>query len=107
MPEPLPVLVDRTLAGYGALAEVGAVLEDEWQYVTDLQAVWAGRLQAVGAARNGETVDGHVTDAVDGALAEIGRISDPHRAIDWLSTFPQIVLLALGEEDRPPSASGG
>ena len=23
--------------------------------------------------------------------------SDPHRAIDWLSTFPQVVLLALGE----------
>ena len=23
--------------------------------------------------------------------------SDPHRAIDWLSTFPQVVLVALGE----------
>ena len=31
------------------------------------------------------------------AIDEIGRISDPHRAIDWLSTFPQVVLLALGE----------
>ena len=23
-------------------------------------------------------------------------ITDPHRAIDWLSTFPQVVLVALG-----------
>ena len=35
--------------------------------------------------------------AVDRAIAEIGLIADPHRAIDWLSTFPQVVLLALGE----------
>ena len=30
--------------------------------------------------------------AVDRAIDEIGRIDDPHRAIDWLSTFPQVVL---------------
>ena len=35
--------------------------------------------------------------AIDRAIDEIGRIADPHRAIDWLSTFPQVVLLALGE----------
>ena len=35
--------------------------------------------------------------AIDGAIDEIGRIADPHKAIDWLSTFPQVVLLALGE----------
>ncbi len=37
------------------------------------------------------------SEAVDRAIDEIGRIEDPHRAIDWLSTFPQVVLLALGE----------
>ena len=35
--------------------------------------------------------------AISRAVDEIGRISDPHRAIDWLSTFPQIVLVTLGE----------
>ena len=35
--------------------------------------------------------------AISRAVGEIGRISDPHRAIDWLSTFPQIVLITLGE----------
>ena len=34
--------------------------------------------------------------AIDRAIDEIGRIEDPHRAIDWLSTFPQVVLVALG-----------
>ena len=32
--------------------------------------------------------------AIDRAVDEIGLIEDPHRAIDWLSTFPQVVLLA-------------
>ena len=34
--------------------------------------------------------------AIERAIAEIGRITDPHRAIDWLSTFPQVVLIAAG-----------
>ena len=36
-------------------------------------------------------------DAIERAIDEIGLITDPHRAIDWLSTFPQVTLLALGE----------
>jgi hypothetical protein len=35
--------------------------------------------------------------AVDRAIEEAGLVGDPHRAIDWLSTFPQIVLVAVGE----------
>ena len=31
------------------------------------------------------------------AVDEARLISDPHRAIDWLSTLPQVVLVALGE----------
>ena len=36
--------------------------------------------------------------AIDRLVDEVGRITDPHRAIDWLSTFPQVALLALGEQ---------
>jgi hypothetical protein len=39
-----------------------------------------------------------VAAAIDRAVVEIGLIRDPHRAIDWLSTFPQVVLLALAED---------
>ena len=35
--------------------------------------------------------------AVDALDRESGAIDDPHRAIDWLSTFPQLLLVALGE----------
>jgi hypothetical protein len=35
--------------------------------------------------------------AVERAAAETALIADPHRAIDWLSTFPQLVLFALDE----------
>jgi hypothetical protein len=38
-----------------------------------------------------------VEAAIVRLIDEIGRISDPHRAIDWLSTFPQAALLALGD----------
>jgi hypothetical protein len=52
-----------------------------------------------------------VDEAIDHALAAYARltelaeeiedewsyVNDPHRAIDWLSTFPQVALLALGE----------
>ncbi|MEO7663514.1 MAG: hypothetical protein ABIV26_00175, partial [Candidatus Limnocylindrales bacterium] len=30
-------------------------------------------------------------------IAEADAITDPHRAIDWLSTLPQAALVALGE----------
>ena len=38
--------------------------------------------------------------AIARAIDEIGMIRDPHRAIDWLSTFPQVVLVALGRTVR-------
>jgi len=36
--------------------------------------------------------------AVDRLIDEVGRIADAHRAIDWLSTFPQVLLAAMGEQ---------
>jgi hypothetical protein len=89
--------IDRASNAYAALAELGESIEDEWSYVSDLTAAWQARLADVSAARGDAAVDPEVDAAVDAAIDEIGRITDPHRAIDWLSTFPQVVLLALGE----------
>jgi hypothetical protein len=90
-------LLDRALDAYSALTEVGEAVEDEWTYVNDLAEAWRDRLDEVVAKRGHDHADEDVGVAVDRAIAEIGAIADPHRAIDWLSTFPQVVLLALGE----------
>jgi hypothetical protein len=81
---------------YDRLGLLGEDIEDEWTYVTDLGAAWRARLDAVDAAR-GHDPAGMAAVAIDRAIAEVDLIEDPHRAIDWLSTFPQVVLLALGE----------
>ncbi len=90
-------LLERALDGYGSLASLGEEVEDEWTYVNDLSGAWRGRLLEVAAERGDEPVDPAAVAAVDELLDEIGRIEDAHRAIDWLSTCPQIILLALGE----------
>jgi hypothetical protein len=82
-----------------ALEQRGEEIADEWQYVVDLHAAWAERLSGVAAARGGEEVTPAAVLALDAAIAQAGSIGDPHRAIDWLSTFPQIALAALGEAD--------
>jgi hypothetical protein len=89
--------IERALAGYAALTELGEEIEDEWSYVNDLATAWRDRLEAVGDARADASLDPAADAAIDRAIDEIGRITDPHRAIDWLSTFPQVTLLALGE----------
>ncbi|MGH2475382.1 MAG: hypothetical protein ACRDIL_08945 [Candidatus Limnocylindrales bacterium] len=85
------------LDAYAELSALGEEVEDEWSYVNDLGAAWRERFDAVLSARGAETLDPPVAVAIEGAIAEIARIQDPHRAIDWLSTFPQVTLLALGE----------
>lgn len=90
-------VIARALEAYVVLQGLGEEIEDEWTYVTDLAAAWIARLGAVAEARGGEAADPAVVAAVDRAIEEIGLITDPHRAIDWLSTFPQVVLVALGE----------
>jgi len=52
---------------------------------------------AVTAARGEETVDPSVEAAMEVLVAEVEAIEDPHRAIDWLSTLPQVALAAIGE----------
>jgi hypothetical protein len=90
-------VVDRVLAAYAGLVETAETIEDEWAYVTDLGDAWRRRFAEVVTERGAATVDGQAVTATERAIAEIGRISDPHRAIDWMSTYPQIVLRALGE----------
>lgn len=89
--------IERALAAYAGLTELGEGVEEEWSYIQDLTEAWRDRLDDVTATRSGETLDPAIDAAIDAAIDEIRRIDDPHRAIDWLSTFPQVTLLALGE----------
>ena len=91
-------VIDRALDAYALLTELGEEIEDEWTYVTELSTAWRDRLDEVAATRGEEPPDEVVAGAVDRAIVEIEAITDPHRAIDWLSTFPQVVLHALGEK---------
>jgi hypothetical protein len=89
--------VERARSAMSALQALGEEVADEWQYVTDLEAGWSERFDAVLAARGEEALPPATAAAIELAAAETALISDPHRAIDWLSTFPQIVLFALDE----------
>jgi hypothetical protein len=100
--EPVSAVVGRALEAYRALAEVGEQVTDEWQYVNDLVAVHSADLQALVTARPERRLPPAAVRAVELAIEEIGRIVDPHRAIDWLSTFPQIVRVAAA----PPADAG-
>ena len=97
MPATIDQVLQPALAALDELARLGEGIADEWQYVIDLEAAWRDRLTEVAAARSGEPVPVARAAAIDRAIAETRLIADPHRAIDWLSTFPQVVLLALDE----------
>jgi hypothetical protein len=79
------------------LADVGEVVEVELQYVADLVAVYEGRFGQVVAERGREAVRAEQAAAAAVAVEEASLITDPHRAIDWLSTFPQVLLFTIGE----------
>ena len=96
MSEIISDVIDRALEAYAALTELGEEIEDEWSYVNELSEAWRERLDEVAAERGQDRLSGEAGAAVDRAIAEVGLITDPHRAIDWLSTFPQVVLLATG-----------
>jgi hypothetical protein len=87
----------QALAGFDALAAVAGSIAEESQYLADLDTVWRARLGAVATARGAEVAPAGVGAAIDALLEEAGRITDPHRAFDWLSTLPQVALAALGE----------
>jgi hypothetical protein len=98
----IPDLVERVVTSIAGLAVLGETIQDEWTYVHDLELVWVARLRAV-AGERANAVDSPAIDspaleaAIDRLCDEASRITDPHRAIDWLSTLPQATLVALGE----------
>ena len=90
-------LLDRAVDTLESLGALGEDVEDEWTYVTDLVAAQRLRLEAIADRRGDELADAAAERAVEQAAEEVGLITDPHRAIDWLSTFPELVALAVGE----------
>ncbi len=90
-------LVERALVAQRSLADLGEEIADEWSFVNDLDETWSTLLTALADRRGDDPAEPATSAALDEAIAETEAIADPHRAIDWLSTFPQIVLLALGE----------
>ena len=93
----IAVAIDAARPAYEALASLAEDVEDEWSYVTDLVAVWTERMDEIVATRGAEPVARGVLDAVTMLADEASRIDDAHRAIDWLSTYPQVLLVAVGE----------
>lgn len=97
------------MAAIGRLVARAEAVDDEWLYIHDLETVWLARLRAVAAdaavdaapdgasaAASGELSGGELEAAIERLVAEADAVSDPHRAIDWLSTLPQATLVALG-----------
>ena len=101
------VVTGRAAEAYRALADLAETVEDEWQYVTDLVDAYLPAIEALADVDGGRAPTAAETEAVDEAIAEIGLITDPHKAIDWLSTFPHVVALALGGDVDGPGADGG
>ena len=97
MPDTVRTALARALDALGGLQERGEDIDDEWIYVNDLAAAWRSRLEAVIDARGDEFLPDVRAGAIDQAIDEVRLITDPHRAIDWMSTFPQVVLLAVDE----------
>jgi hypothetical protein len=96
-PTTIEGVLDRVVDAYTTLAEIGEAIDDEWSYIQDLTGAWQGRFDEVRAARGADPIGPDVAAAVEAAIGETARIADPHRAVDCLSTFPQVVLVALGE----------
>lgn len=97
-------LVGRALIAYDALVALGEEVEDEWAYVQDLSGAWRSELERAGIDAPAGSADHATVVTIDRLVDEVARIRDPHRAIDWLSTFPQAVLLGLGVDPWGPKA---
>ena len=100
-------VVERAVEAYQTLADLAEAVEDEWQYVTDLTDAYLPSIQALAEANPGRSPTAKQVAAVDEVIAEIGLITDPHKAIDWLSTFPHLVALALGGDMDDDDLSAG
>ncbi len=87
------------VAALGRLAALGETIQEEWIYVHDLETVWAARLRTVAATHLAVSTRpaSELEAALNRLVVEADLVTDPHRAIDWLSTLPQATLVALGE----------
>jgi hypothetical protein len=95
----LGALLDAVIAAEDALADLGESIDADWSYVNDLRQAWTDRLAEVASGPAGRRpANSFVVEAIELAIDEAGLVSDPHRAIDWLSTLPQIVLLVAETE---------
>lgn len=96
-PTTIAALLATAIEAEEALAELGELIDDEWSYVNDLRRAWTDRLDEVAEGPLGTMpAEPAMANAITLAIEEAGLIRDPHRAIDWLSTLPQVVLLAVG-----------
>ena len=94
----IAAVLDAARPAYDRLLERAGEVEDEWSYVNDLTDAWRTRLDEVAAHRGDDEPSGRGQRRGRPAPStRSAAIEDPHRAIDWLSTFPQVVLVALGE----------
>jgi hypothetical protein len=94
---PIADALDAAQSAYDDLLGLAEEVADEWSYVNDLADAWRARFDDVAARRGADRATPELAAAVDALAAEIAALDDPHRAIDWLSTFPQLVLIAVGE----------
>ena len=97
MPSTVADVLARARAAFDVLGATAEPVTDEFQYLVDLETVWGARLRAVANARASEPAPSGAEAAIEALEAEAGAITDPHRAIDWMSTLPQVALAALGE----------
>lgn len=90
-------LIARALGAFEVLAQTAEPVAEEVQYLADLETVWGARLRSVAEARGAEAAPAGAEAAIEALGGEAAAITDPHRAIDWMSTLPQVALAALGE----------
>jgi hypothetical protein len=90
-------MLARARAAFDVLAATAEPVADELQYLADLETVWGARMGMVADARGAELAPVGCDAAIAALEAEATSITDPHRAIDWMSTLPQVALAALGE----------
>jgi len=89
-------VIERAVASYRTLADLAETVEEEWQYVTDVVDAYTRSLLALASADGARPLTEGEIAAVDEVTAEIGLVTDAQKSIDWLSTFPNVVALALG-----------
>jgi hypothetical protein len=85
--------IARVLEAIDTLEALGETIVDDGQYVIDLGRAW--RLRLTARADSSQPLTADQVQAIELAVGETVSITDPHRAIDWLSTLPQLVQLIL------------